>query len=130
MLGISRKKLGNIKRQVAEGHLDPPPPDKHPVAVQLRGHPQYDHADSWIAYVYTYVAEHRADVIIPDDAGKEHGEGSARTDDVIPEVFDGCMDLPLGDSTDGLPKKFLPPGQLAELFEYCSRSLCTAPPRS
>jgi hypothetical protein len=118
ILGISRNKLGRFKKWVVAGHLGPVSIAKSDKpSVQLRDHPQYRHADSWLSHCYAHVAEHRADSLIP---GSEQVEDP--TKEVLPELADPALDLPLPaeEDTSRLPKKFLPPGSLNELFEFCS----------
>jgi hypothetical protein len=91
ILGISRNKLGRFKKWVVAGHLEPVSIAKSDKpSVQLRDHPQYRHADSWLGHCYAHVAEHRADSLIP---GSEQVEDP--TKEILPELADPALGLPL-----------------------------------
>ena len=58
ILGISRQELSSIKRRVAEGHLDPlNKQEKQPSVPLIRDDPQHRHADAFLNWLYTEMAE-------------------------------------------------------------------------
>ena len=111
--GISRKKIGFMKRWVTDGLVEAPPLDAPTDHLVGRDNPQHRHADSWLAWIYHTFAEHRADVKVPgiDD----HCTDASKP----PEFNPSSLDLPQAEEGGGvnLPVKFMPPGRLAELFE-------------
>ena len=121
ILSMPKKKLTKYKKLILDGAIQPPPPHDLSVVHHFRASPAADHADSWLAWCYHNVAEDRADVEVPSPDGP--GEEAPPPPEVVTS-----FELPLAeDHGKNLPKKYLPPGRLQELFEYLCSRICVPP---
>lgn len=109
-----------------EGHLVPPAIDAMLPAV-IRDDPQSQHANAWLSWLYQFVAEDAADVEIPTEPKQPNGdldifENQAFVEEHIPlpAIADPLIDLPMSDGNGGkdLPSRYLPPGRIAELYDF------------
>jgi hypothetical protein len=101
-----------------------------PAAV-VRDDPQSQHANAWLSWLYQFVAEDAADVEIPTEPKEPDGdldifENQAFVEEYIPlpAIADPLIDLPMSHGNGGkdLPSRYLPPGRIAELYDFYTTS--------
>lgn len=113
-----------MKKWVVKGHVKPPEiePGRNTGPLLARDDPQARHANAWLAWVYENMAEDHADVEVPefgDDKPIEEASPVDWTSEFAPRsAVLPSLDLPGKDiDSTPLPKRYLPPGRLVELYD-------------
>ena len=83
--------------------------------------PQAQHANAWLAWLYQYVAEDQAEVLIPAELPESADETNENVPDI--SVSNPIIGLPVPGEKGGggnLPARYMPPGRLAEIYDFYS----------
>ena len=110
-LHLSQRKFAGFKQRILAGCLEPKADMRQGPAPTVRDTAQQDHADAWLNWLYTHIAEGLAECDYQHADQQDEGENEhvPSTESVV----ESCVLDPSARTT-----RYLAPGRIQELYEF------------